>query len=102
MKIYISGKITGLPINEAKRKFDKAEELLNEKGMETVNPFNNGLRLTDNWKDHLICDIENLLHCDAIYMLNDWFESKGARIEKYIAEECGITVIFESDINKNV
>ena len=45
MKIYISGKITGLPLEETRRKFADAQALLEEIGFEVVNPMEEGLSL---------------------------------------------------------
>lgn len=88
MKIYISGQITGLFIEEAKKQFKEAEVLLKEKGHEVINPFN---IIPDNpnpkWEDYMLADIKELFSCEAIYLLSNWYLSKGARIEKHIAEE---------------
>jgi len=40
-------------------------------------------------------DIELLFDCDAIYMLNGWEHSKGAKIEKFIAETMGKPIWYE-------
>lgn len=101
MKTYISGKITGLPYEEVQKNFNEAEELLIGIGMEPVNPLNNGLPCESTWEKHMIRDIEMLMDCDSVLMLSNWFDSKGARIEKYIAEERGMTILFESKIIKN-
>lgn len=39
MKTYISGKISGLPSEEAKKKFKQAESYLQGLGHDVVNPF---------------------------------------------------------------
>ncbi len=39
MKIYISGKISGLPLEEARDKFQLAENRLRMGGYEPVNPL---------------------------------------------------------------
>lgn len=39
MKIYISGKITGLPYDEAAAIFNRAKAFLLAKGFEVVNPM---------------------------------------------------------------
>ena len=73
MKVYISGQITGIAIDEAKQKFAKVEILLKEKGHEVINPFNiipNVLRPT--WEDYMLADIKELFTCDAIYLLDNW------------------------------
>ena len=100
MKGYISGKISGLPFEEVIAKFAKAEARLVSMGLEPVNPLKNGLTQEASWNDHMVKDIEMLFGCEAIYLLNDWNDSKGARIEKYIAEQCGITVISEETFAK--
>ena len=96
MKIYISGQITGLFIEEAKKQFKEAEVLLKEKGHEVINPFN---IIPDNpnpkWEDYMLADIKELFSCEAIYFLNNWHLSKGARIEKRIAEEMNLKYYIE-------
>lgn len=105
MKIYISGKITGLPLSEARQRFADAAALLNAIGFEAVNPLNNGLQESAGWKEHMVADIRMLLECDAIYMMDNWMQSKGASIEYDIANRLNMDVWFESKIqrdNKNV
>ena len=73
-KVYISGKITGLPICEVKEKFERAEWLLEDIGLNSVNPLKNGLSLQDSWERHIVRDIELLLKCDGILMLITWMD----------------------------
>lgn len=40
-------------------------------------------------------DIKLLCDCDAIYMLNGWRESAGAKIEHKLARDLGIEIIYE-------
>lgn len=99
MKVYISGKITGLPIDEAKYKFAKAEESVREFGGIPINPMEKVPYNEDwTWKDYMIADINLLMCCDAIYMLNNWQDSKGAKLEFIIATELGLNVYFERKI----
>jgi hypothetical protein len=95
MRTYISGRITGLPYEEVKQKFATAEQTLPTIGMEPVNPLKNGLHVDESWSRHMVRDIEMLMSCDAIYLLADWMDSKGARIERYIASEVGMKIFFE-------
>lgn len=93
MKIYISGKITGYEISEATKKFKESENYLLEKGFEPVNPFNLSETHPDKtWKEYMLDDIKGLFDCEAIYLHSDWELSKGARIEKYIADELSLVV----------
>ncbi|MDO4728392.1 MAG: DUF4406 domain-containing protein [Bacteroidota bacterium] len=96
MKIYISGKISGLDIEQAQKNFDNAEQLISAIGLTPVNPLKNGLTLPHSWEQHLLKDIENLMDCDGILMLENWLDSKGARIENNIANEMGKVVLYES------
>lgn len=95
MKIYISGKISGTDLTETRARFAAAAKVMKRLGYEPVNPLENGLTEHDNWEAHIIKDIATLLQCKAIYMLQDWQESKGARIEYYIATEIGIPIMYE-------
>lgn len=100
MRIYISGKISGLPYKEAEQRFEDAEALLTELGFEVINPLKNGLATHDEWIKHLCKDIEMLHSCDAIYMMDNWTESKGAQIEYDIANRLGKDVWFESNVRR--
>ncbi|EDS13899.1 DUF4406 domain-containing protein [Bacteroides hominis] len=94
MKIYISGQITGLKEKEAKIYFDRAEKMLLEKGYNPVNPMRiNPPIKNKSWKDYMIDDLRLLFDCEAIYLIDNWQMSKGARIEYYIAKELGMSII---------
>lgn len=100
MKIYIAGKISDLSYSDAVAKFAKAAEILKRLGHDPVNPMEvNGLDGSGKeypWVEYMKRDIPVLLGCDAIYLLPDWNDSKGARLERYIAEELKMLVIYES------
>lgn len=93
--VYISGKISGLAFNKVKKKFDKASKYIVKMGCVPVSPLNNGLPAESSWEDHMKSDILILLEADAIFMLNDWSESKGAAIERDLADNLGIKVIYQ-------
>lgn len=98
MRIYISGKITGLPFREVKDKFQSAQNFLEGFGFEVVSPLKNGLSQSFTWQQHIVRDIELLLPCEAIYMLDDWVDSVGAGIEYDVAVRTGKIVLFETNI----
>ena len=95
MKIYISGKISGTDLTETRKRFAAVAKATKRLGYEPVNPLDNGLSEHDTWEAHIVKDIATLLQCKAIYMLQDWQESKGARIEYYIATEIGMPIMYE-------
>lgn len=89
MKVYISGPVTGLPLEEAERAFNEAETTILKKGHEPVNPLKNGLPGSATWHEHMRVDIKMLLDCQAIFMLEGWEQSDGARLEWMIAFRLG-------------
>lgn len=97
-KIYISGKITGLHLPQAELKFAQAYDQLLHHGYDPVNPMTlHSSNTALEWEQYIARDIEALLKCQAIYMLPDWKESKGARIEYAVARELGHLVFFENE-----
>ena len=98
-KIYISGPITGLERHVYLKNFDDAELKLRAMGYKVINPTKVlpsrflwiykiiGYKLT------LLYDIWHLLNCDGIYMIDGWQWSKGARLERAIAQLFNIELI---------
>ena len=80
MKIYISGKISGLPFPEVKVKFQEMQDFLEDLNFEVINPTKNGLTESHTWEQHIARDVELLLPCDAIYMFDGWQDSVGSCI----------------------
>lgn len=97
MKIYISGKITGLPAEEYKPLFQEAEDLLTTRfnAVEVINPCKIDHLPDATYEEYMLRDIAELFCCDAIYMLPNWKDSRGARMEHAIAIEMDITVIYQ-------
>lgn len=92
MKIYISGKITGKDYEKAKEQFQKAEDVLTFQGYEVINPIKyNDTSMT--WNECMRNCISLLMLCDAIYMLEGWRESRGARLEHFIALHLKMRII---------
>ncbi len=95
-KVYISGQITGLEKTAYMALFGKVEKILEHEGYEAVSP----VRFTEfenpesmEWQDFMRRDIKLLCNCDCIFLLPNWMESKGARLEATIAEALGIPCI---------
>lgn len=94
MKVYISGAISADPFYQ--RKFEKAQIELEDEGYEVVNPaaaYEEGYMNT--YKGYLDADLELLMDCDAIYMLSDWYKSKGARTEHQYAKAVGMWIAYQ-------
>jgi hypothetical protein len=95
MKVYISGAITGIPFDEVQSKFAAAERILTEQGYKVISPLKTGIPYNFPWESHIAMGIVLLIGCDAVYFLHDWNLSKGATLEKNIAELTGKQVIYE-------
>lgn len=94
MKIYIAGPMSGLPdFNRAS--FNHAHVFLGAKGHVVLNPA----LLPDGLTQAEYMDIcLSMLRCaDAIYMLEGWEHSAGARAENALAEKLEIEIIFQED-----
>lgn len=99
MKIYISGKISGLDHADAVAKFARVGAVISGLGHEAVNPFDVCETVPGKgWHEYMGECIEALLLCDAIVMQPDWHESRGARIEYVTAREMGLKVWFEHEM----
>jgi hypothetical protein len=92
-RIYISGPISRLKDNN-KQSFINAKNKLLILGYEVKSPFD----ITESemtYVEYMRFDIRALTFCDSIYMLNGWQDSKGARLEKLIAEAIGLKILYE-------
>lgn len=88
MKIYIAGPMTGLPdLNRSA--FERAKQALDAEGHNAVNPHD--LHPTDvQWHTAMRTDIMELLTCDAVALLDNWQNSRGALLEHFIASTLGV------------
>lgn len=93
MKIYISGKISGLPTAAVEKKFDEAESLIRAEGHIPINP-NKIVYEGLEYEDYMHIDFALIDVCDAVHMLPDWKDSDGAGRELDYAIEKGKFVRF--------
>jgi hypothetical protein len=89
--IYIAGKVTGTPIHATTTKFGEAQKKLEAKGFEVINPLvivsEKGNGWHTDWQTAMrLCLIE-MMKADAVYLLPDWKDSRGAKIEKQLADD---------------
>ena len=96
MKVYISGKITGLPVKQYKQAFTEVELLIQSQGHEAINPvkITSHLPKGSSWKDYMKLCLSALLDAEAIYMQPNWIESKGARIEHCVADILELKIVY--------
>ncbi|GIZ10262.1 DUF4406 domain-containing protein [Flavobacterium sp. UMI-01] len=94
-KIYIAGKVTGLPIADCTIKFGTAQKQIEALGHEAVNP----LAVVNDWQ----CPwdlamrkcITALMNCQSVLALDNHDSSPGARIELQLALHLGIPVYYD-------
>ncbi len=88
--IYISGPMTGYE-NYNQEAFAAAEKEL-KRDYVVINPAKNSIE-DGSWVDYMRMDIKQLMDADCIYMLKGWNESRGARLEHFIASELDMVII---------
>lgn len=118
-KVYLSGAITGLPEKEWKEMFMEASrEITNPKfknrivlemkpSDDIVSPIDISIqvekqhkvayfgRSLPTWEDYMKACLRALTHCTHIYMLKNWKESRGAKVEHQMAVDLGIEIIYQ-------
>ncbi len=92
-KIYLCGAITGLDIKRVRALFQIAQNKLSTGWRVVMNPFDNGLEEEARWEAHMQADIKMLMECDAMYVVNDITNSKGAKIELNLARSLGLKIM---------
>ncbi len=97
-RIYISGKITGLPDLNF-QKFKTAELVLAFKyGGKVYNPHEFAAEHDKSWASYMKVCIGQLVVCNEVAVLDDWDRSRGAIVEVLIAKLLGIPVYTAHDL----
>lgn len=108
MKLYLSGAIQSLNVVDAKTLFRKTKIELESLGFKVINPFHvlpdcqskcnlSKFQILDSghtWQCYLKYDIREMLSCDGIYLLPNWQQSHGARLEFHIAASVGMEIFY--------
>lgn len=106
MKIYLAGAISHLDPLLVAENFSRAERCVEGCGHEALNP----LKLVDQREDRsweeCIVDCVRIILCtpaDALYMLPNWQDSRGARAEHALATSLGTKIYYAaSGVPENV
>ena len=93
MKVYIAGPITNNP--DYKNQFKEVENQFKRfEGVSVViNPATLPTGLSQ--QEYMSICIPMLYCCNTIYLLKGWENSLGANIEKQLAEQAGMTVMYQ-------
>lgn len=96
MKIYIAGKISGLNRDDVIKKFEAAQKSLVAKGHQVFIPSVLPAYEEVSHEDYLHICYAMIDICDAVYMLSDWQQSEGARLEYEYAIDNNKQIIFQN------
>ena len=97
--VYVAGRMTFEPEN-GKAAFDRAAAKLRADGHVVINPseLNSMFGKGRSYAQCLKADLALILSvCDAVYLLSNYTKSRGARVEKAVAEAIGLEVWFEDE-----
>ncbi|MES2238883.1 MAG: DUF4406 domain-containing protein [Bacteroidota bacterium] len=95
-KIYIAGKVTGLPVTECTMNFGLAQVAIEKLGHEAINPL---VVINDwncPWDLAMRKCIVALMDCDMVLMLDNAGDSPGAKIEWDLAKKLNIPIVYEN------
>lgn len=92
--VYIAGKVTGLDPVDYEAKFNLAKAKLEQNDFHVINPCD-FIGPEVNWKTAMRMAFILLCSADHIYLLADWEDSRGAKMEFELSIELGITCINE-------
>lgn len=102
-RVYLSGPISSIGYEEARRRFEEAEKRLQKLGYRTSNPTKMRLPVflaarCGNW-GYRACVVLQLIWlcmtCQCIYLLDGWHTSDGARAERAVSRIFGLTALYE-------
>jgi hypothetical protein len=97
MRIQLVGQITGLLKSEAEANFDKYAKILRGYGYEVWNPMEE-IPYETPWDDAMKICLAELEKNDAIFKLDNWIHSKGAKKEFIKAHAIGKYIYTTADL----
>jgi hypothetical protein len=100
-KVYIAGKIGGLLEHQYVPKFANAEHAFLLLKFQVVNPVTLPHNHERTWKAYMKEDLHELKKCSHIFMLNNWEDSRGGRLEHWYAKRYNIIVIYQPKNDNN-
>ena len=103
MKVYIAGKITGLPDLNRPR-FERAKTLLTALGHDVVSPLDldHSANTQQSWNGYMRVCVAKLCQVEAIALLDDWTDSKGARLEFNLSVQLQMTCLVIDKYEKSI
>lgn len=99
--VYVSGKYTADTYDGRQKNIEIARDFtikLWKKGYSVICPHLNTANLDEegiDWTTFINGDLEQVRRSDIMFMLPNWKESKGAKIERDEALDCGKRVVYK-------
>lgn len=94
--IYVAGPMTGLPDFNYPA-FNAAAAQLRAMGHTVLNPAENPVPACGTWQGYMRMALAQLVQCECIVLLPGWAESKGALIERKLAQVLQMEVVHFLD-----
>lgn len=91
-RIYLAGPMTGLPEYNYPA-FHAEAARLRGLGFHVENPAENQAPECGTWEGYMRNSVRQMLTCDAVAFLPGWAESRGALLERYIAQQVGLATV---------
>ena len=97
MKIYLAGPMTGIKdLNYPA--FNAEAARLRGLGYSVENPAENPE--CDSWEGYMRLAIAQLITSDAIALLTGWADSRGATIERALAQDLKMEILYAQDLRE--
>ena len=98
-RIYIAGRMSGIPGNNYGT-FNAEAARLRALGWTVENPAENPAPTDESWLAYMRMAITQLVTCDAIALLDGWQDSRGACVERTLADGLGLEVYRAKQITE--
>lgn len=95
-RVYVCGPMTGYPSLNFPA-FNREAKRMRALGYEVINPAEICPDPMMRWEDCMRADIPVLITCDAVVLLPGWERSRGATLERHIAEALGMRISLAAD-----
>lgn len=96
-RIYLSGPMTGKPDLNFPA-FHAEATRLRELGYAVINPAELNSDPSAGWHTCMRKDLQALLDCDALALLDGWQQSAGAHLEMHVAHRVGMEIVIARDL----
>lgn len=91
-KVFLSGAISNR-LDTYHWYFNAAADVLRKKGWDVYSPT--CIAVDTSWQDAMKQTIRALTECDIVYVLREYEESVGVKVELDLAKRLGLTIIYE-------